>query len=69
MPGNLEKVGSFTWVGNKDALQKVAGVRSDVFGEGEGCGDNILVEKVDVVTFGVGWIIVKRKVSSQHSVL
>jgi hypothetical protein len=44
-------------------------VRGDVFGEGERGGHDIFVEKVDVVAFGVGRVVVEWKISSQHGIL
>lgn len=69
VPGNFEKVGALTGIGDEDALQKIASMRGDVFGEGERGRDDILVEEVNVVAFGVGRIVVKRQVSGQHGIL
>jgi hypothetical protein len=31
----------------------------NIFGEGEGSGNDVFVEEVDVIAFGIGWIIVE----------
>lgn len=61
--GNLEKIGPFPRVRHKYASEKIARVRGDVFGECERCGDDVLVEEVDVVTFRIRWIVIEGKVT------
>ena len=66
---HLEQVGALPWVGDKDALEEISCVWCDVFGESERGGDDVLVQKVDVVTLRVSWVVVEGQVASQHGVL
>lgn len=49
--------------------EEIAGHGGDIFGEGEGCRADVFIEKIDVVSLGIGWIIVKREIARQHRVL
>jgi hypothetical protein len=35
-------------------------MRGDVFGEGKRSRNNVLVEEVDVITLGIGWVVIER---------
>jgi hypothetical protein len=69
MPGDLEQVSPFSWVRHKDSSQKIAGMRCDIFGEGQRSRNNVFVEKVDVVAFRIGWIVVEGEIACQHRIL
>jgi hypothetical protein len=49
--------------------EEITGHGRDIFGEGEGGGADVFIKKVDVVSFRIGWIIVKREIAGQHRVL
>lgn len=69
VPCYFKQIRSFAWIGNQNPSKDVAGVWSDILGKGEWSRHDVLVEEVDVVTLGIVWVIVKRKISSKHSVL
>jgi hypothetical protein len=69
MTGHFEQIGSLSGVRDQDAAQEISSVRGDIFGEDKRGADDVLVEEVNVVAFGVGWIIVKGKVTCEHRVL
>lgn len=41
----------------------------NVLGEGKRSGHDVFVEQVDVVAFGVGWVVVKRQIPGEHGIL
>jgi hypothetical protein len=69
MTRDLEQICALSWVWDEYALEKVSCMRRDIFGESEWGGDDVLVEKVDVVTLRVRRVIVKGQVASQHGIL
>ncbi len=69
MAGNLEQICPLSWIRHQDATQKVTSMRRDIFGKGQWRGCDVFVEEIDVVTLGVGWIIVERQVACQHGIL
>jgi hypothetical protein len=66
---DLEQIRTLSWVGHQYALEQISCVGCDVFGEGEWSGNNVLVEKVDVIALRVGWVVVEGQVTCQHGVL
>ena len=62
--GNLEEVGSFSWVRDQDPTKQISSMRCDIVGEGQGSCRDVFVQQVDIVAFGVGRIIVEGKISS-----
>ena len=60
--------GSFGWIRDKDPAQQISCQWCDVLGERERRAHNVLVQQVDVVAFGVGRIVVVRKIACQHGV-
>ena len=44
-------------------------MRGDIFGEGQRSADDVFVEEVDVVAFGVRWVVIERKVACKHGIL
>lgn len=69
MPGHFEEIGPLAWVGNKNPPEKVTSVRCYVFRKRKRSGDNVFIQKVDVVPFRIRWIVVEREITCQHSVL
>jgi hypothetical protein len=69
MPGHFEQVCTLSWVRDKYPFEQITSVRCDVFGERERRGHNVLVQKVYVVAFGIGWIVVEGEIACQHGVL
>lgn len=69
VPGNLEEIGTFPGVGDKDSAEEVARMGGNVFGECERSVDDVLVQEVDVVALGVRRIIIEGKIACQHRVL
>lgn len=69
MPGNLEKICTFSWVGDENPAEEVSGVWCDVFWEGEGSGNDVFVQKIDVVALGVCWVVIEREVTGKHGIL
>jgi hypothetical protein len=69
MPGNFEEIGTFSRIGNEDSAEEVSSVRGDIFGEGEWCRNDIFIEEVDIVAFGVRWVIVEWKIPCKHCIL
>jgi len=67
--GDLEQVRTLSRVGYENTFQKISSMRCYVFGKGERGGHNVLVQEVDVVALGVGWIIVEGQVAGKHGVL
>jgi hypothetical protein len=51
---------SKSWVGNEHEVKEVTRFFRDPVGEDEGSIENVLVEEVDVVSFGIRRIIVVR---------
>jgi hypothetical protein len=66
---DLKEIGTFSGIGNQNPSQEITGMRSDVFGEGQRRGDDVLVKEVDIVTVRVGWIIVEWQIACEHGVL
>lgn len=66
---NLKQICSPSWIGDEDSPQKIASMWCYIFGEGQRCADNVLVEEIDVIAFWIGRIVVKGKVASKHSIL
>jgi hypothetical protein len=66
---DLKEIGTFSGVRNQNPSQEITGVRSDVFGEGQRRGDDVLVKEVDIVAVRVGWIVVERQIAREHGVL
>jgi hypothetical protein len=66
---DFEEIGTFSRVWNKDPSQEITGVRGDVFGEGERSGDDVLIQKVDVVAIGVGRVVVEGQIAGEHGIL
>lgn len=66
---NLEQIRSLSWVRHQDTPEQVSGVRCDVFGESEGSRDDVLIKQIDVVAFGVRWIVVEGEVAGKHCIL
>jgi hypothetical protein len=56
---NLKQVCALSRVRDEYTLEQVAGVWRDVFGECEWGGYNIFIQKIDVIAFGIGRIIVE----------
>jgi len=55
-------------VWNEHHSQKVSCVWRDIIWKDQGRGQDVVVELIDVVAIGVGWVIIERKVSCQHCV-
>jgi len=68
MTHNGVQIGSPSGIGDEHEAQEVASFSGDVVGEGEGRVDDILVEEIDIVTIGVGRVVVEGEISCQHSV-
>jgi len=66
---NFEEIGTLSWIRNQDTAKQIAGVRCDIFGKGQGCGDDVLVQKVDIVTLWVSRIVIEGQIARKHSVL
>jgi hypothetical protein len=66
---DLEEVGALPWVRHEYPLEQVPRMRCDIFGEGEWCRNNVLVQEVDIVTLWVRRIVVERQITCQHGVL
>lgn len=60
MPSNLEQIGALSRVWDQNSLQQIAGMWRDVVWEYKWCGDNVSIQEVDVVAFGVGRVVVER---------
>jgi hypothetical protein len=56
---NFEEIRALSWIWDKDSSEEVSGVWGDVFGECQRRGYDIFVEEVDIVTFGVRWVVIK----------
>lgn len=69
MPRDFKEIRALPRIRHQDSPQQVARVRGDPLGERERCRNNVLVEQIDVVSLRIRWIIVKRQITSQHSVL
>jgi hypothetical protein len=69
MSSNLEQVRAFPRVGYKNSAEKVSRMWRHIFGEGKWSVDNILVQKIDVIAFRVGWVVVEWQIASEHSIL
>jgi hypothetical protein len=69
MPGNFKEVSTFSRIWDQYPSEQIAGVRCDIFGECERSVDDVFVEQVDVVAFGVCGIVVKREIACQHGIL
>ena len=61
-------ISSVFGIGDEHERQEIPGLRRDVVGERQRGVDNILVQQVDVVSVGVGRVIVEGEVTGQHSV-
>jgi hypothetical protein len=57
---NFEEVRALSRVRNKYAAEKVSGVGCDIFGECEWCRNYVFIKEVDIIAFGIGWVIVER---------
>jgi len=66
---NFEEIGAFPGIRNKDSAEEVAGVWGNIVGECERSVDDVLVEEVDVVAFGICRIVVEGEIAGQHGVL
>lgn len=67
--GNLEEICSESWVWLQDPTQQITSVWCHIFWKGERSRRNVLVQKVDVVSLWVGWVVIKGQIASQHCVL
>lgn len=65
----FEQVCALSWIWDKDSSKEVSSMRCDIFGEGKRGRDNVFIQKVDVVSFRIGWIVVERQISCEHSIL
>jgi hypothetical protein len=66
---HFEEVRPLTGVGDEDTTEEISSVWCDILGERQRSRHDILVEKVDIVAFGVGRIVIEGKVASEHRVL
>lgn len=64
VPGDFKEICTFSGIRHEDALQEVASVRRNVLWKGEWSGDNVLVQEVDVISLGIGWVVVEGQVTS-----
>src|SRR6266481_4245505 len=55
-------------VRHKHHGKEVACIQTDIVGEGEGHVDYGLVEELDIVAIGVGRVIIKREIASEHGI-
>lgn len=60
---NFEEIGTFARVGNQNPSQEITSMRGHVFGEGERRGDDVFVQKIDVVTIRVGRVVVEWQIA------
>jgi hypothetical protein len=65
---NAIKVGAAGRVGDKHHTEKISSLGGNVFWEGEGSANDVLVEKVDVVAIRIGRIVVKGEVAGEHGI-
>ena len=69
VPRHFEQVCSLSRIRNQYPSQEVARVRSNVFWKGQWSRDDVFVQEINVVSFGICWIVIERQISSQHGVL
>ena len=62
------QIGTVLRVWYKHLAQEIARLDGNIVGESELCAEDILVQEVDIVSFGIGWIIVERQVTREHRV-
>lgn len=62
------KVSTTGWIWDQHQSQQIPGLGGDEVGEGQGRVDNVSVQEVDVVSVGIGWVIVEWEISSQHGI-
>ena len=69
MPCHFKEICPFSWIGDEDSPKEVTSMWSNIFGESERGRNDIFVKQIDVVAFGVCWIIIKGKIACKHSIL
>jgi hypothetical protein len=65
---HTSKIDTLRWVRNQHLGQQVSRLCSDVLGERQGRCQDVLVEQVDVVTFGIGRVVVEWEVAGKHGI-
>lgn len=66
---DLPEVGSLSRIWDQNSSEEIASMWGNIFWECQRSGRNVFVKQIDVVSFGIRWIVVKRQIASQHSVL
>jgi hypothetical protein len=66
---HFEEICTFARIRDKYAPKEITGVWCNIFGECERCSDNVFVQKIDVVSIGICWVVIEGKIASQHRIL
>jgi hypothetical protein len=69
MSCNFEKICSFPWIWDQYSTKEISCVRGYIFGKCKRGGDDIFIEKINVVALRISWIIIEWEVTCKHSVL
>jgi hypothetical protein len=67
--GHLKQISPFPRIGHQYSPEKVAGVRSHIFREGQRRRHYILVEKVNIIAFRVRRVVIKGQIPRKHGIL
>ena len=62
------QIGTILRVWYKHLAQEIARLGGNIVGESELRAEDVFVQEVDIVTFGIGWIVVERQVTREHRV-